>query len=252
MIRPFAPSQSPRLPLWFRIGGLLALVILFVVGLLAFLNYANFRKTVQGLHEARYLVLGKDLRQSVEAGLSLGLTPAQNARLPLLFNELKDSWPAIRYAGVIDTEARALLGTGPVDSSHQGSWRERIATGPADGIWHWRAEHESAVGLTLADNFGGKAGAVLIVYDDREVLLVAGRMAEQLFWRALAVILVAALLAWWGAWRLTRSLAAELDAAEAVLAGSSLPPDTRPLVRETQLFMDAAAQAEAKMAESAP
>ncbi len=245
------PSPSSRLPLWFRIGGLLALVIAFVVALLSFLNYANFRKTVQGLHETRYLVLGKDIRQTVEAGLSLGLTPEQNARLPLLFKELQSAWPAIRYAGVVNTAAQPILGAGQAAKEGRASWHERIQAGTPDGIWHWRADHESAVGLTIADNFGGKAGAVVIVYDDREVAAAASTMATQLLWRALGVMLAASLLAWLGAWWLTRALAAELDAAEAVLDGHPLPPDERPLVAETQAFVAAVQQAEQRMAGAA-
>ncbi|WP_269532020.1 hypothetical protein [Chitinimonas sp. BJYL2] len=236
-----------RAPLWFRIGGLLALVIAFVVALLTFLNYANFRKTVQELHQARYLALGKDLRQSVEAGLSLGLLPDQNARLPALFAETRKSWPAVSYVGVIDPAGKTLAVAGQAREGELTAWADRIDNHAADASWYWQAGSQSAVGLSLTDNYGGKAGAIVIAYDDRDITALGNTMLWTLLWRALGVMLAAAALAWLGAWWLTRQLAAELDDAEAVLAGASLPPDTRQLVAETQHFVAAIDNAQAQI-----
>lgn len=238
-------SQPPyRSPIWFRIGGSLALVIAFVIALLSFLNYANFRKTVQGLHEQRYVVLGKDVRQSVDAVLSLGLSPQQNARLPVYFGELRRAWPAIRFAGLIDNNAKPLIGAGTLASTGLSTWRDLIAAKQTDGIWHWRADHESAIGLTVLNNFGQKMGAVVIRYDDREAVAASNAIVGELVWRALLVILGSTVIALVGTWWLTRDLADELRTADAVLHGADLPPDNRLLVAETQAFVLAAKHTE--------
>jgi hypothetical protein len=219
---PTAPApSSPAVPLWFRIGGLIALVVAFVVVLLSFLNYANFRKTMHGLTETRYLVLGKDARQTVEGGMALGLLPEQNTQLAVVFRDLAAKWPAVRFAGVVDTDGRVLVGSG--EAADGARWRGPLRDSKLDGVWHSRAEHDDAVGLTLENNFGDKAGAVVIRYDDRETRQASAGMAQALAWRAAAVSLCAALLAWAGAWWLTRPLAAELDEAMTLLA-SNKPP----------------------------
>lgn len=250
------PLPHRRLSLWFRIGGLLALVIAFVVGLLSFLNYANFRKTVHGLIETRYTVLGADARQTVTAGLALGLAPDQNAQLGEVFKRLTARWPAVRFAGVVDADGRLLVGTGTQGPQDSANWRKHIGEGKLDAVWRTHSEHNDAIGLTLADNFGGKAGAVVIAYDDRELQQASDAMANQLLLRAVAVLVIAAVLAWLGTWWLTRALAEELDAAESLLdtdldAATPLPTeDERPLVAETRDFVSAARSAAHTLAEA--
>jgi hypothetical protein len=243
-----------RLPLWFRVGALMALVITFVVALLAFLDYANFRKTVNGLIETRYTTLGKDSRQSVEAGMSLGITIAQNAGLAPVFRELKSHWPAIRFAGVVGPEGKLQVGAGTLSALDTLSWQKQIGERAADAVWFGRSGHDTAVGLNLEDNFGGKAGAVVIAYDDRELEDASAAMLGRLLLRAMVVLIGAAALSWLGAWWFTRQLAAELDEAEAVLGGSqtasTLPPtDEQSLVGEARLFVLAIQSAEQRLSE---
>lgn len=240
------PSSGRRLPLWFRIGGLLTLVIAFVIGLLSFLNYANFRKTQHALLETRYTVLGADARQTVELAFALGLAPSENERLAAVFKQLQSKWPAIRFAGVVDTEGKLLTGSGNFGAGDAASWQKRIADSKLDGIWRTHTEQGDVIGLTIADNFGGKAGAVVIAYDNREIQSASAAMAQELWLRSLAVLLAAAVLAWFGTWWLTRELATELDDAERLLqADIDTPPpaaqaDDPTLVAETRAFVLAA------------
>jgi hypothetical protein len=246
--------MQSRFPLWFRIGSLIALVMLFVIALLSFLNYANFRKTLHGLAETRYTVLGKDSRQTVESGLALGLLPDQNAQLAADFAKLTSRWPAIRFAGVVATDGRLLVGSGtPMAASR---WQSHIADSPLDGLWRSRGDHEDAVGLNIENNFGDKAGAVVIAYDDRETRAASSIMAQQLVWRALAVALLSTVAAWFGAWWFTRALADELGTAAALLAADADAAadnaDSRPLVAGIRGFLADLRRADASLPREAP
>ncbi|WP_374349331.1 hypothetical protein [Chitinimonas sp.] len=216
------PHPRPS-PLWFRIGSLLALVIAFVIGLLSFLNYANFRKTSQGLIETRYLVLGKDARQAVDDGVSLGLAPAQNSQLKPLFQHLRQQWPALQFAGVVDASGAVQIGDGQAATLDLTSWQKQMADSPAEGAWHARGEHHHAVGLNLIDTFGGRGGAVVLHFDDRELSAASAPLARQLLQRAALILLLFMVLTCLGVRWLVRQLATEIDQAEQLLNQPGTP-----------------------------
>ena len=70
-----------RMPLWVRIGIPISLIVALAVGLISFLNYYNYEKTYRQLNVSRITVVARDLRQTIEAGLNVGLAPRSNTQL---------------------------------------------------------------------------------------------------------------------------------------------------------------------------
>lgn len=207
-----SPVLAPRrpLPLWLLVGGLLSLVIAFVLALVALLNYANFRKSLQEQHVIRYLVLAKDLRQTVEAGMNIGLVPAANERLPQILAGLRTLHSNITFAGLSSETGRWLLTHGDVPEQDAAYWREHVATTAADGWWRARSGDSYLVGLSYVNNFGVKEGAVVIAYDKRDIDLATDAMLTELALDALLTQLAFTVLSLGGAWVLTRRFTREL------------------------------------------
>ena len=62
---------------------LVALVVsFFAVGMAAFLNYFKYRSTVAHIAQARVLVVGRGIENSVQASLGLGMQFAELGTLP--------------------------------------------------------------------------------------------------------------------------------------------------------------------------
>ncbi|MFC4159105.1 hypothetical protein [Chitinimonas lacunae] len=212
MTSPPAAVLSRRpLPLWLLVGGMVSLVIGFVLALVALLNYANFRKNLHEQHVTRYLVLARDLRQTVEAGMNIGLTPAANERLPQILNGLRLRHSGISFAGLSNQEGRWLLGNGDVPEQSADYWRDHAAATAADSWWRARSGDSYLVGLSYVNNFGVKEGAVVIAYDRRGIDEITDAMLTRLAQAALATQLLFTLLSLIGAWLLTRRFTSQID-----------------------------------------
>src|ERR1700739_2918511 len=100
-MHPRNTARRPHSAFWWRIGGLLVLVMSVVLLLISFLNYSNYRKTYLELNLTRYLVMAKDLRQTVESGLNIGRRPSENLQLLPMMQAMENRRDGIRYVGVI-------------------------------------------------------------------------------------------------------------------------------------------------------
>lgn len=155
------PGPAPRLVVM-TLG-----VVLFALVLNALLSYFNFEKTYSQLVTARYLVLAKDVRQSIEYGLNLGFSLAEMKNLRALVGEVASQNPAIRSVAVLDSRGEVLF-------SSQGS-----QVGPHSSVGGWPAavepkaqriatmeEGANTVSVPITNPFGATVGRVVLSYYD--------------------------------------------------------------------------------------
>jgi hypothetical protein len=195
--------------LWLRIGGLLVFVIAAVLVLISFLNYSNYRKTYIESNLTRYLVLVKDVRQSVVSGLNIGLHPSENLYLLPAMAEMTRRYDGIRYIGVID-ESGHSISQSSFPSQPARHWKDKINATAVDAYWQSKDARTLQIGLPFVNNFNLKAGAVVIGYDRKRIEGAIDGMMRNMFLDALKVLALLTVLTLAGVYLLTRNFSAEL------------------------------------------
>ena len=209
-------SARRSAPLWLRLGLPISLIIALAVGFIGFLNNYNYRKTYQELNVARIMVVARDLRQAIESGLNVGLSPRSNTQLATALTIVKDRTDGVRFAVVIDEAAKTLVEVGEAGTNQD--WLRRLQRAGAAASWLSEDADTYQVGLPFRNSFGVIVGAVVLGYDKAAIDRATAAMEFTLFidWiRAVALMTaLTVLVIWW----LTRGLESELIQAEGALA----------------------------------
>ncbi|MDK2124326.1 hypothetical protein [Parachitinimonas caeni] len=227
MSLPASSGAAKRRPaaLWLLVGGLLAMVIAFVLSVVVLLNYANFRKSLQEQYLTRHLVLAKDLRQTIEAGMNIGLTTAENTRLPRILNALRSQHAALHFVGICDANGRWQLSQGEPPEQGPDYWRERLNAIAPESSWLTSSGRNYLVGLSFVNNFAVKEGAIVIGYDREEIDRATHHMLIVLAQQALLTQALFTVLSLAGAWLLTRRYTASVVTAASHLESLDLASD---------------------------
>jgi hypothetical protein len=202
-------ARMPSGVLWLRIGGLLVLVIAAVLVLISFLNYSNYRKTYIESNLTRYLVLAKDVRQGIVSDLNIGLHPSEDLYLMPALTEMARRYDGIRYIGVVDESGRPIS-QGDFPALPAQAWKDKIAATATDTYWRSSDARAYQIGLTFTNNFGLKAGAVVIGYDRQRIERAVDDMMRKMCVDAVKVLILLTALALAGVYFLTRRFSAEL------------------------------------------
>ena len=203
------------LPLWVRLGIPIFLIIALAVGLISFLNYYNYEKTYRQLNVSRITVVARDLRQSIEAGLNVGLAPSNNTQLEKALATAQKRTEGLRFAVVIDEHANRTVEVGK--AAPEQDWLKRLQE-LGDGLsWIGEGRDTYQVGLPFRNSFGVTVGAVILGYDKAATDRATAVMRLTLFVDWLAAVAVLAILTLLGVRMVTRSLESELARTEAAV-----------------------------------
>jgi hypothetical protein len=219
-------------PLWVRLGVPIALIIALAIGLISFLNYYNYERAYRQLNVSRITVVARDLRQAIEAGLNVGLSPRNNTQLDGALAIAKDNTAGLRFAVVIDEKANRTVEVG--EAAPEQDWSKRLQGIGNELSWIGESRDTYQVGLPFRNSFGVMVGAVILGYDKAAIdrANAAMRLALLVDWlSAVAVLTILALL---GVRMVTRRLESELTQAEAALdraqPGAAAPELRLPLL----------------------
>jgi hypothetical protein len=179
-----------------RMIAVAVLVCLFAVGMAALLNYFKYRSTADRLITARLVVIGKGIENSIQASLALGLSFSELAMLPSLIERERMADPLIREIKVFDPEGKPLYGTNPAGMTQAApaSWLTAARRAGASD-WFVMDGDNSAVGISVKNNFGQIAGYLALNYSRTTIDRDAHVVAKELALAALAVFVAAAALA---------------------------------------------------------
>jgi len=201
------------------------------MGMISFLNYFNYQKTYRQLQVSRVMVIGRDLRQAVEAGLNFGLAPQSNAQLEGALARAREQTNGLDFVVVVDEAGGKLSGVG--EPSPVQDWRARLAAIGNEASWQGQDAGSYQVGLPYRNSFGVTVGAVVLGYNkgaiDRETASMRGTLLID--W--LNATALFGVLAFLGVWGLTRRFESELTQSKAALGvapGDALPVLHLPLL----------------------
>ena len=220
------------IPLWVRLGVPIALIIALAIGLISFLNYYNYRKTYRELNVSRITVVARDLRQAIEAGLNVGLSPRNNTQLDSALSLAKDNTAGLRFAVVIDEQANRTVEVGK--AAPEQDWLKRLQSIGNELSWIGEGRDTYQVGLPFRNSFGVTVGAVILGYDKTAIDRANAAMRFTLLVDWLAAVIVLSILTLLGVRMITLRLESELAQAEAALdraePGAAVPELRLPLL----------------------
>lgn len=214
-------ASGKSVALWISIGVPLSMIVALALGLISLLNFFVYQKTYKDLNIARLGVVARDLRESIENGLSLALSPQANTELASTVSALQGSTEGLRFVVIIDEKGKRIAESG--DAAAEQNWLKHIQA----GAWNGEDRMSYQVGLPFRNSFGVVIGAVIVGYDKAALVAAMTDMRHALMidWaRAVGVIAVTLML---GIWILTRRLRADLAHAEEALSSTFDHPPTR-------------------------
>ena len=157
-----------------------ALVVsFFAVGMAAFLNYFKYKSTISGIVKSRVLVIGRNIENSVQASLSVGMQFMELGTMNALLSREKASVRLIRGIDVFDHTGQIIYSTDRqrVGEKVPPEWTEAAARSKTTE-WSQEGADEFVAGISLKNNFDLTVGYLALRYGAEEVdraAKVAGR-----------------------------------------------------------------------------
>ncbi len=230
------------------------LVCLFAVGMAALLNYFKYRSTADRIITARLIVVGDGIENSIQASLALGLSFNELAMLPSLIERERKADPLILGIEVFDPDGKRLYSTGSLGTTQAApaSWLAAARRG-GDANWSVIDGDDSAVGISIKNNFGLTVGYLALNYSRTSIDRDAHVVGKDLALASLAVCAAAAILAALMLNLAMRGLERDMGVVEAALqrSGSAAPGaeiNTGPFGPALVRFFDMARMAEVQIA----
>jgi hypothetical protein len=157
-----------------------ALVVsFFAVGMAAFLNYFKYKSTIGGIVKSRVLVIGRNIENTVQASLSVGMQFMELGTMNALLSREKASDRLIRGIDVFDYTGQIIYSTDRVRVGEKVSpeWTEAAARSKTTE-WSQEGTDEFVAGISLKNNFDLTVGYLALRYGAEEVdraTKIAGR-----------------------------------------------------------------------------
>lgn len=181
-----------------RIGFAILAVFVGAIALTTFLNYAKFGTVLSNLVQTRFEVVGLDLKQSIEHGLSLGLPLDSIRNTQNIIESAKAARPEILSIAVFDQSGRLRF-----DSERRGegqavsrNWlrAQEAADSRREALWTAPDDEAVLVGASLYNNFDKIVGGVALRYSRAYTQSLSALMLERLTMVALVVLAGTALI----------------------------------------------------------
>ena len=203
-----------------RMIAVAVLVCFFAVGMAGLLNYFKYRATSDRIVKERLMVIADSVNSSIHSSLTLGLQFSDLAMLPSTMERERAADDLILGIEVFDTDGKPLYSTDRLRAGRTASkaWLEAAQGAPDnDGDWYVTHGSESAVGITIKNNFGLKIGYLAVRFSDERISQANAQVAKELALSALSVFALAALVASLALLAVMRKLTSDIAAVEATL-----------------------------------
>ena len=176
---------------------IVALVVsFFAVGMAAFLNYFKYKSTIAGIVESRVLVIGRNIENSVQASLSVGMQFMELGTMNALLSRERASDRLIRGIDVFDHTGQVIYSTdrARVGEKVDPAWTEAAARSKTTE-WSQEGTDEFVAGISLKNNFDLTVGFLAMRYSAEEVERAAKVAGREILLAAIFSFLGIALVA---------------------------------------------------------
>ena len=219
-----------------KTGLTIVAILLFAVVVTSLLNYYKYQSTLADLVRSRVVVIGLDLKNTVEASVGLGIPLKQTENIQEIIDRAKAADEQILSVGVFETSATG--GTRLFHTNKAGigkavpeSWLMAVAEAE-NAVWSVDGKEALVSGFSLVNNFDKTIGAVVMRYSRAYQTAKVEAMFEELGKTTLIVFMIATVLTFLGVFlffrQISTSFGRRTDSLNAVIAGN-----TPTLTRET-------------------
>jgi len=239
----------------YRMVAVAVLVCFFAVGMAGLLNYFKYRSTSDRIVKERLMVIADSVNSSIHSSLTLGLQFSDLAMLPSTMERERAADDLILGIEVFDTEGKPLYSTDRLRAGRNASkaWLDAaLSSTDGDGDWYVDNASESAVGITIKNNFGLKIGYLAVRFSADRISQANAAVARELAVSALGVFAVSAALAALALLAVMNKLKRDIAAVEATLTSpdpNRLPDTVRrgPFGTALRHFFDTVRLAEGEL-----
>lgn len=170
-----------RVSLIARTSAVISLVVIFAIGLVTFLNYLKFERTLTTLLQSRLELMIRDLRADIEWSLNLGLALNELRNFQPLVERLTKSDRHVLAVDVFGTDGQTVFHSDRQPAG-QPAPPDRGAILRQDEARLWWSQEDDAlvVGTVLVNNFGQVAGGATLRYSSAGIEATLERTAACL------------------------------------------------------------------------
>lgn len=162
---------------------LLAMLLIFSIGMASLLNYFKFESTIKKLQRDRIALIADEVQLAVERGNSLGVELATSTTIQAMLTRQLKSDVLVRRIDIFDDNGKTLFSTDQtrIARAAPSTW---IAAAYRMKTDKWSLAEESAfvTGIVLRNSFDLTIGSVAIRYErnglDRTVSAMGAKIAK--------------------------------------------------------------------------
>ena len=197
-----------------------------------FLNYYKYQSTLRELVESRFIVVGLDIKHSIEGSVNLGIPLSQTENTQEILNRVKaadEQILSVEVFAVSGADGNRLFGTDAegIGKKVPESWVNG-AESKDSNTWQFDEPEAFGVGIALINSFNKRIGGIVVRYSRAYQQTKIEAMFQSLARTVLIVFGIACVLAFIGVYvffrpisttfsRMTASLSSLLSNEEPVL-----------------------------------
>ena len=193
------------LSLRFKISIMIILILAFALLLNMLLNFFNFEKNYTNIVYSRFFVVAKDLQNTAEYGLSLGLLLPELKNLQEVINGIADERKDIVSIIIFDDGGQVVFHTNPEGDVGEGltpfparevpsKWLEGPKEMDKEAISKLAHDDTFVIVLPLVNTFNIKVGALALSFSKSHIGTPVKRMLLYLFkWFSIFLVMFAAI-----------------------------------------------------------
>lgn len=154
-----------------RIATMTVFIIGFCLLVNAFLNFSNFQKSYTDMVRSRFVVVAKDIKQTTEYGLGLGLTLPEMRTLQSIVVETESKDDDVKRVMIFNAEGNSVYDSTQklVGTKVSEDWLSKDQKNKADTIWSSVDDMAYYLGLPLYNSFNAKVGTLVIGYSKTKI-----------------------------------------------------------------------------------
>ena len=230
---------------------LLAMLLVFSLGMASLLNYFKFESTVKKLQRDRISLIAEDVEQAVERGNSIGAELATSTTLQALLERQLKSDALVLLIEIFDENGKTLFSTDKtrIHQAVPSAWTSAAYRMKADQ-WSLAEDAAFVTGVVLKNSFDLTIGSVAIRYSRSGQNRTVAAMGGYIVGIGLSTALIAFVLCGLGFALLSLKMRGDAASTERMLDGAEIQPQPcTPVERAIGSLQSAAAAAKSDLAE---
>jgi hypothetical protein len=215
--------------LTFKTGVTLVAILVFAVLVTGLLNYYKYQSTLSELIHSRLVVVGLDLKQSIEGSVGLGIPLNQTQNIQEIIDRTRNEDDQVLSVEVFEMTADGGTKLFHTDRDGVGksvpqSWL--TASGDVEEpVWSVDTKDATVTGFSLVNNFNKVIGAVVLRYSKSYQQAKTADMFKKLARTGAVVLGAAGILAFFGVFLMFRKISSSFtrmtESLNALIAGKT-------------------------------